>query len=1123
MDDEETKGSRLRRLEASPNANFQEWSFGLEMVAMSKMVGTGEAAMSLWEAINPAAGKAVPKAAQDSAFGLIGRYVESSLYETISTARQTAQSVVPPQNIAQAAFKALQRKFQGTAEAQANQLSAEWKCFKHVQGDTVMRTFQRFRELHKRLENIGSRYSAADVWQTITGAFAQTKFQSYCDAANVNVLMHGMKIPELVSLESALTAKEQELLKGAPKTSSPALVTAAEEVAHGGGRGRSFGRSSGGRGGRSFTRGGGRSGGRGSGQTQQSLCWGCGKAGHKKADCPENADKGGRHGGAGGSSFAALVTIGSPALASGAKADPDPNVWAWDSCSVQHITPYRDNLCDVRKLEPPVSISLGAGEQHVASEMGTAVLRTVVDGKSSEIRLKEVLIVPKFKHQLIGTRGMHQPAIKSKVVDVEVGGILHQYWTIGEKKVAVAVWNEGDLPKMKATAVRSAVQPTVLITGLAHLNKADVKDAWELHDSTGHPSHRLLADGISKELVTGTNVKASVVRQLGSCGACFEGKMVRQPFKAEAARKGSWGTAECIHVDYWGPARVSTPEGYDGFIAMTDAATHMRIVVLLQGKSNEVVLPAFHNMLGLLRNQGKEASRVVKALRIDGGRETLTGALKDWCSMNGVQPEVTAAHSSQQNGIAESTNRLLLERVRVQLAASKLPTRMWGHVLQASVMQLNRLPCSSNPGGVSPWQMYTGEVPSLARFKPLGSVAYVLKLPRYKTGAGKLGPVSERGRLVGYGVNSATWVFLLDGGSVVHSRDFRWIKGKRVTWCDEEDEDDDGGSDRGLATAGEGGQLPAADALEPTADAQNAAAVGATGEREGDPAVGEIPSLVEDDSDESEDEEPQRRVSARSNKGKAPDRLSLVTVASDIPEPKSWEEAMAGTYAGMWKDSAALELQSLKDNGVMTPVGRVPPGVKVIDTRMVLKVKANADGTLDKLKSRLVAKGYEQRASEVGQTYAPTGSLDIMRAALAHAARNGLDVQHMDFTTAFLQAPIPAGQEVYISLPYFCGEPGVAYKLNRALYGLKQSPRAWYDTLRAGLADISLLAADSDSALFVRRGKTAADNVLIFCHVDDVLVIGQTAPVASVKQQLGARFKVKDLGPASFMLDGDHP
>lgn len=287
--------------------------------------------------------------------------------------------------------------------------------------------------------------------------------------------------------------------------------------------------------------------------------------------------------------------------------------------------------------------------------------------------------------------------------------------------------------------------------------------------------------------------------------------------------------------------------------------------------------------------------------------------------------------------------------------------------------------------------------------------------------------------------------------------------------------------------------------------------------RGGDNRAAEVAAIGgTNDSSDSDEEVPLRR----SDRVRIPSQRyspSLLTIlAKDIPEPANSKEALSGSYASQWMDAQQAEMQSLRDKGVYQLVGSVPKGARVIPTRFVYKVKGDKDGNLDRFKARLVAQGFRQDPFQIGETFAPTGSLSTLRSLLAYTAEADLHIHQMDFKTAFLQADLR--NDVFISLPPEAGEgKGLVYKLNKAIYGLKESPRAWYDALTSGLRDLELLAADSDTALFVKRSKDGGI-VLLFCHVDDILISGRLEHVMEVKAQLNQKFDVTDMGEAQYML-----
>jgi Reverse transcriptase (RNA-dependent DNA polymerase) len=807
------------------------------------------------------------------------------------------------------------------------------------------------------------------------------------------------------------------------------------------------------------------------------------------------------------------------------------NRWVWDSGTSRHITPYCSSLSNVRKLEEPVLVETGGGEIHKGVAVGTLHLVISCDGTSRTITFNDVLHVPTFRHQLLSMRRMWRPK-EGFTIEYSQGSNLSLVYK--GQRIAQAVWDSG-VPVMvgtpaptKSTATVGSYGPTGAVglgqgQGLSPEGPKGVQAlvgmvptaAQTLHESMGHPSHRVLAEAISQGLITGTDVKPKDVLNLPQCGPCIEGKQRRTAFP-ESSRKGTHKLGELIHFDYCGPLRTIAVGGYDGFILGTDDYSRIAVVVLMKGKGSEDCLKAVNSVVARVRRQGDLWTHPL-TVRFDRGREMVNNRFKAECSANGVNLETSTAHTSQQNGVAERMNGVLMEKVRVQLRASGLPFNQWGDVLVAAAMQHNRLPCSANPGNMTPWERFTGKKPDVSYFHPIGQEGYVLKLPRNAPGGpGKLGPVSEKGVLVGYSLQSKAWRFKLGSGRIVESRDVKWLREPAAMATAAADMESVGAAEPPDLGGDADSSAGEEEKEEPPVDPHEEGGEQPHGDLP-DSEDGELPDGGQQEQQEPAPPEPRRGARER----RAPERLIAsysAQLAKDVFLPANNKQARASPQAALWKDAVADELQAMWDKGVMQPVGRAPPGVKPIPTRMVFTVKSDSAGLVVKLKARLVARGDYQQPGDHGDTYAPTGSMGTFRSVLAVTARRGDDLQQMDFASAFLQAGIK--EEVYITLPHDVegGEAGVVYKLNRAIYGLKQSPRAWYDKLAGVLEGIELFASDSDTALFVKRGKTEAEDVLLFCHVDDLLISGSTDAVKRVKQQIAEVLDVKDLGEPKVFL-----
>ncbi|KAL6222669.1 hypothetical protein ACLB2K_006061 [Fragaria x ananassa] len=138
------------------------------------------------------------------------------------------------------------------------------------------------------------------------------------------------------------------------------------------------------------------------------------------------------------------------------------------------------------------------------------------------------------------------------------------------------------------------------------------------------------------------------------------------------------------------------------------------------------------------------------------------------------------------------------------------------------------------------------------------------------------------------------------------------------------------------------------------------------------------------------------------------------------------------------------EFHALNENKTWSVV-RIPKGKKVVGSRLVYKTKFHSDGSVDRHKTRLVARGFTQTYEvDYKETFAHVAKMSTVGVLLSVAVNHSWPLYQMDVKNVFLHGDLE--EEVYMKLPpghSQSHDPDAVCRLHKVIYGLKQSPRAW--------------------------------------------------------------------------------
>ncbi|KAK9116560.1 hypothetical protein Sjap_015507 [Stephania japonica] len=241
--------------------------------------------------------------------------------------------------------------------------------------------------------------------------------------------------------------------------------------------------------------------------------------------------------------------------------------------------------------------------------------------------------------------------------------------------------------------------------------------------------------------------------------------------------------------------------------------------------------------------------------------------------------------------------------------------------------------------------------------------------------------------------------------------------------------------------------------------------------------------------------------------------VATTSVSEDIPQ--SVDLALKDPK---WRQAMENEYQALIKNGTWSLVP-AHSSQNVVDNKWIFTVKKNSDGSINRYKARLVARGFKQLPGiDFDETFSPVVKASTIRIILSIAVQFGWSIRQLDIHNAFLNGSLI--EDVYTNQPKgFLDNsvPTYVCKLHKALYGLRQAPRAWFDRLRSTILSWGFVNSKVDNSLFIFHSSSAVLYILVY--VDDIIVTGSHPDqIQQFVSRLNDSFALKDIGDLNLFL-----
>lgn len=562
--------------------------------------------------------------------------------------------------------------------------------------------------------------------------------------------------------------------------------------------------------------------------------------------------------------------------------------------------------------------------------------------------------------------------------------------------------------------------------------------------------------------------------------------------------------------------RIESNTGSRYFLDIVDIYSRVTIGTDLNYKSDATFV-----LIRIIRNMQVKTGNQLVNIHMDQSSELLSKEFRYFLNKNGTTLHTTTPYSPVLNNYIERNNGVLSNGTTCLIMQAKASQLLWPYAMSYLVYVKNRLPHGTINYQLPILKFLPNEIVNLDKVKIWGCDAFPLE---QKFKRGKFQSKTLHAAFIGYSYETHEYkLMLLDTLKIIKSRDVKFIENSF-------------NNIREISIKLDERDLKSEDSVDDRFEVDYIDDV-----RETDGVTEyqifwkgyDIPTWEpEENLDDCEwalELFRRRREGIDSNdiyyeialSTKEIKEQTMYKSAINYKIPQNIKEVENHVDSNYWLEAIDKEVESLRSNNVFEEWNKpLPPNAKVLGSRYTFTIKHNNKNEIVRYKGRLVAKGFGQRDGiDYYDTFSPTVKYKTIRQILAIAAIFDLEIDQLDFDTAFLNAELK--EEIFIETPYRYPSSSKYVKLRRALYGLKQASREWNKTIHSYLTSIGYINSVLDECLYYKLLEDGS-RIYLLLYVDDLIPVypkKYDMVWFNDKNLLSTKFKIKDLGECRWILN----